>query len=61
MKNEWPLWEIISREALVELAHYQWENYRTKLDVLLHSTHVEPLNEIKKLMAEAPHSPKRVV
>jgi len=56
----------LSVDEQVALMQYQWQNYGTKLEVarppevgVLVNIQVE-LDEIDKLMRQAPHSPKRL-
>lgn len=60
MKIEWPIWECISLNSLVEMAQYQWLNYGTKLDIFprvqdyTEQFFVESLVEIDRLMRQPP-------
>jgi hypothetical protein len=62
------VWELLTNKEIAALAIYQWEHYRTKLDILIESEKspitFEPNikeSEIEHEMRQRPHHPAQVV
>ena len=54
-----PLWERLSSDSLIKLIQYQWQNYGLKLDIIA-TVKVEDIDEIDRLIRQAPHRQRRV-
>ena len=54
-----PLWERLSSDSLIKLIRYQWQNYGLKLDIIA-TVKVEDIDEIDRLIRQAPHRQRRV-
>ena len=69
MRNNWPLWDIISEADFLKLASFQWDNYKRPLECLHQieqadeappvttSFQMEGIHEIAKLMRERRPAP----
>ncbi len=54
-KKKWPLWFCVEPDIREALRRYQWHRHRKKLLPPDYQPDLESLEEIDRLMREAPH------